>query len=343
VASTSVETRRPAPTIALDTADTADAAVVICAYTEDRWDDILAAICSVDEQSLTPVERIVVVDHNTELLTRLRRAVPHWTVIPNIGPKGLSGARNTASETATAAWIAFLDDDASAERDWLRLLVEAVSARRASGGGGHVEPRWERKPRWLAQEFWWVVGCSYRGLPRVIADVRNPIGASMIVRTSLLAEIGGFSTSLGRQGRNQAGCEETEMCIRAADRTGGAFVYVPDSVVHHRVPASRATVSYFVRRCYAEGMSKRQVTELAGAHDGLSAERSFALRVASTGIARHLGALGHGDGAGVARALSIVVGMAVTSAGYAMAEARMRVEVRTRRVRPHRPAPSLAG
>ena len=76
-------------------------------------------------------------------------------------------------------------------------------------------PRWpERRPRWLPPEFDWVVGCSYRGLPETVSVVRNPIGASMSLRTSLALEAGGFDDAVGRVGTSPRGCEETELAIR---------------------------------------------------------------------------------------------------------------------------------
>ncbi len=304
------------------TTDRSSAAVAICVYTEDRWDDIVTAMASVDQQTHAAVERIVVVDHNPALLERLRRVGTAWNIIASTGERGLSGARNTAASAATATWIAFLDDDARAEPEWLDRLVTAMLTQGASGGGGHVEPRWELRPRWLPEEFWWVVGCSYRGLPTDISPVRNPIGASMIVRRRLLLEVGGFSSTLGRIGKNQAGCEETEMCIRATAATGSMFLYVPSAIVHHRVPTGRSTASYFSRRCYSEGVSKRQVTQLVGSNAGLAAERSFAMRATTSGVVRHCSAIRRGDTSGLARAMFIIAGMAITTTGYVSADVR---------------------
>src|SRR4051812_15676117 len=50
----------------------ADVSVVICAYTLDRWDDLVAAVTSVRSQTAPPRETIVVIDHNDELLARVR-------------------------------------------------------------------------------------------------------------------------------------------------------------------------------------------------------------------------------------------------------------------------------
>ena len=69
-----------------------DYSVVICVYTEDRWDQICAAIQSVRAQSLPSTEIIVVVDYNQALYERLTAAMPDVTVVENTEAKGLSGA-----------------------------------------------------------------------------------------------------------------------------------------------------------------------------------------------------------------------------------------------------------
>ena len=50
------------------------ATVVICVYTEKRWDDIVAAVGSVQAQDVRAAEVLVVVDHNPALLDRAREA-----------------------------------------------------------------------------------------------------------------------------------------------------------------------------------------------------------------------------------------------------------------------------
>ena len=50
-----------------------DISVVICAYTEKRWQDLQAAIHSVKQQSLPPKEIIVVIDHNPSLAQLARK------------------------------------------------------------------------------------------------------------------------------------------------------------------------------------------------------------------------------------------------------------------------------
>ena len=49
-----------------------DASVVICAFTEYRWDVLLRAIDSVERQSVHARQLIVVIDHNEALFHRLQ-------------------------------------------------------------------------------------------------------------------------------------------------------------------------------------------------------------------------------------------------------------------------------
>jgi len=52
------------------------ATVVICAYTEERWDDIVLAVESACHQDYPARDVVVVVDHNADLLARCKRRFP---------------------------------------------------------------------------------------------------------------------------------------------------------------------------------------------------------------------------------------------------------------------------
>ena len=177
--------------------------VVICAYTEQRWEQTRTAIESVFNQHPRPVQVLLVVDHNADLAARARRHFSKVTVLENDGPPGLCGARNTGLRAATEPITTFLDDDAEARPGWLASLVEPYSCRDVVATGGSVRPWWQgSRPRWLPPAFDWVVGCSYLGLPDSVGPVRNPIGANMSLRTRLALEVGGFNASVGQRGGN---------------------------------------------------------------------------------------------------------------------------------------------
>ena len=97
--------------------------VIICAYTLRRWNELVKAVASVEQQTRRPDETIIVIDHNSVLLERAHETFTSATVIPNRAGRGLSGARNTGVEAAGGEIVAFLDDDARAEPTWLAELL----------------------------------------------------------------------------------------------------------------------------------------------------------------------------------------------------------------------------
>src|SRR5579875_590535 len=69
--------------------------VVLCAYTEERWEALAAAVDSVRRQTIRPREILVVVDHNARLLARVRAGMPDVSSLENAQQPGAGGARNT--------------------------------------------------------------------------------------------------------------------------------------------------------------------------------------------------------------------------------------------------------
>ena len=250
--------------------------VVVCAYTLDREEQLIAAIESVLAQEDPIGQLIVVIDHNEELLAWAQARYPALRVVPNTGPQGLSGARNTGAALCSGSVVAFLDDDAKAAPDWARELAGAYGEGQVLGVGGWIEPDWvSRRPDWWPPEFDWVAGCSYAGLPTHRAFVRNMIGANMSLRRAVLTAAGGFNQHLGRVSTGATGGEETEMCIRARSLfAGGEIVFEPRARVWHRVGPDRSTWRYFVRRCWGEGQSKARVGMLASHEAALATERN---------------------------------------------------------------------
>lgn len=295
----------------------ASVSVIICAYAEERFDNLVAAIESVKQQTVPAREIIVVIDHNAGLLKRIQIQVPDVIIVENSGARGLACARNTGIATATSALVAFLDDDATATPSWLENLCAGFTDQHVIGTGGVLTPLWEEKaPAWFPAEFYWVVGCSYRGMPQKVTSIRNPIGANMAFRRKIFDEIGVFR--IGLIGSRLIYCDETELCIRARQiLPGSIFLHQPQANVFHHVPAKRTTWRYFVSRCYAEGVSKAMIGQIVGSKDSLSSENIYLLRTLPLGVLRGLSdGLLRRDFAGWARAGAIIAGLSITVWGY---------------------------
>jgi glycosyltransferase involved in cell wall biosynthesis len=297
---------------------------IVCAFTQDRWDDMCRAVGSLHRQSERPHEIILVVDHCPALLERARQELTGVTVMPNRFAQGLSGGRNTGVASTSGDVVAFLDDDAAADPGWIARLADRYLDRHVLGVGGLVRPAFdERPPGWFPAELNWVVGCSYRGMPEASAPVRNFIGANMSFRREVLTVTGGFSDSLGRVGSVPLGCEETELCLRVSQRyPDGVLLYEPAAAVSHRVRRQRTTWAYLRSRCYAEGLSKATVASLAGAGRALASERAYVRSAIPRAVGRSLARAARGRVTGLGTAVALVTAVMWTATGYLVGRVR---------------------
>ena len=299
-------------------------AVVICAHTDDRRLETARAVDSVLAQTHPADEIVVVIDHNDGLLAWARDRFTGATVVANTRARGESGARNSGVAEVHSDVVAFLDDDATAHPDWLGHLLSWYEEPEVLGVGGAADPHWRSgRPAWFPEEFDWVVGCSYRGLPEEPATIRNLMGCNMSFRRDVIMEAGGFYEGLGRTGGDAFGCSETEFCIRAQRELGGRFVFEPRARIAHQVPADRGTWGYFTRRCRAEGRSKAMVARRTSRAEALALERRHVRTTLPQGIVRGLRDVGRTPGA-VGRVAAIVLGTSLTAGTYAVGRATRR-------------------
>ena len=306
---------------------TIDLSVILCTYSFERLDHLLEAVVSLQQQSTLPREIIIVVDHNQDLLQKVRSRLENTNIIENTGDKGLSGARNSGIAVSKGRLIAFLDDDELVDPGWVEKINYWCNQPGVLGAGGKVLAQWlTPRPGWFPEEFGWVLGFSYKGLPEQASPVRNLFGGSMCFHRTVFEGVGGFRSDIGRIEKKPLGCEETEFCIRVLQHfPEGKLIYEPQATIRHRTPPDRANWSYFVNRCFYEGMSKAIVTRLVGSQDGLRSERSYTFKVLPLGIIHGLrDTIIHGDFSGLARAFSILYGLSLTTAGYLVGSIRER-------------------
>jgi len=301
------------------TGGTADVTVITAAYSMERWPLTIAAVESVLAQSLLPRAIILPVDHNPELFRRLSE---HWasrgggasavpiSVVESRYDGHLGASATTAAELARTEFLAFLDDDAAADPDWLERLLAPFADPSVIAVGGAPLPHYAApRPAWFPHEFDWVFGCAYAGLPTRAAPILHLIGTTMAVRRPDLLGIGGIHS-------NDHG--DMELSHRLLERNPGTkLIYEPAARVRHHVPASRLTWRYFWRRCFFVNRSKVAAMRQMGSAAHLRAERSFAARALTRGVLRGLAQALRGDGGGLARSLAICAGVALAGAGYA--------------------------
>jgi cellulose synthase/poly-beta-1,6-N-acetylglucosamine synthase-like glycosyltransferase len=164
-----------------DMQSVADATVIILAYTMDRWSLTCDAVESVLEQTVPPKEIVLCVEDNPQLADRFRErwrdrldGVPSIRVVEGqyegeeLTPAadeqerlsyGCHGSRIGAERTrgvrlAATEIVAFLDDDAKADPDWLvRLLAPFADNTVVAVGGAPLPVYAKPRPRWFPFEF----------------------------------------------------------------------------------------------------------------------------------------------------------------------------------------------
>jgi GT2 family glycosyltransferase len=297
-----------------------DISVVICTHSVERWSDLERAVASVQAQGSRAAEVIIAVDHHPALLERAHAAFEDARVVANEGKPGLADARNTAARASSSSIVAFLDDDAVADADWLRWLADVFQADDAIGAGGAVLPMWPTgRPAWFPEEFDWVVGCTHSAMPHERGPVRNFVGANMAFRRDVFDDVL-FYSGIGHTDGNPLGGSDPDFCIRVRARwPQRSLIYEPQSVVYHRVSVERTRWRYFVRRCLNEGRAKGLLTRRVGWDDALESERAYVREALPRALARNLSqAFVDRRPQAALAAGAVVAGLGITSAGYAL-------------------------
>lgn len=240
---------------------------VIC--THNRASYLQKALSSLMEQTLEKCAyEILIVDNGSSDETK--DVVQRFSEVPNLRylfePSiGLSRARNTGWHHARGEYVAFLDDDAVACREWLQKYLQTFETFSPKPGcvGGRVLPVWEApRPDWLSDKMLGTLSVfDWSDFPLVIDDGMGLSGCNIAFLRELLQLTGGFPVELGRQGNRLLGGEEVLLRRRVAGM-GYSIVYSPDILVNHSISASRLTKQWFCQETYSAGHSKARMVRL---------------------------------------------------------------------------------
>jgi glycosyltransferase involved in cell wall biosynthesis len=245
-------------------------AAIICTHNRDRY--LGAAIDSLLTQDCADYEIIVVdnasSDRTKEVVQqRLDNPLVKYVYEPELG---LSVARNRGAKETEAPILAYLDDDAEASSQWLRIIAQAYRDRKKLAiAGGKVTlilPEGINSlPRWLSEDMAGALGSYDLGKEIVYLDNPNltPRGLNYAIRRSFLEEIGGFDPNLGRVGKNLLSNEELLMTELALEK-GWQVAYLPEALAAHNVSPERLQPQWFINRSWWQGVSECYREEIAG-------------------------------------------------------------------------------
>jgi glycosyltransferase involved in cell wall biosynthesis len=244
-------------------------AAIICTHNREQY--LGAAIDSLLEQDLEDYQVIVVDNASSDrtsavVESRLPNPRLQYLYEPTLG---LSVARNTGARSTKAPIVAYLDDDAIASRQWLRVLVEAYQSNpQLAIAGGKVSlilPEGRDLPDWISPSLAGALGLYDLG--DEVVDIQEPgltpRGLNYSIRRSFLEQIGGFDLNLGRVGQKLLSNEElylTELALKQ----GWQVAYLPEAKVAHNVQPERLKRDWFLRRSWWQGVSECYREKIAG-------------------------------------------------------------------------------
>jgi GT2 family glycosyltransferase len=189
-----------------------------------------------------PALEVVVVDDGSPdpaELDRLAAAAGSVRVLHR-PHRGVSAARNAGAATATAALVAFTDDDCAPEPGWLAGLVDVVGGRDDVVAGGRVVNGVPGNRYAEASQLVLDLAYGYydgrAGRPALFA------ANNLALPAALLTRVGGFDEALAF-GEDR----ELDERLRAA---GAEFVFAPSAVVRHEKDLD---ATGFVRQFFGYG------------------------------------------------------------------------------------------
>jgi glycosyltransferase involved in cell wall biosynthesis len=229
------------------------------------------AIESLLTQSLSSTDyEIVVVDNaSTDGTPAVVDQIRSQHQIPTIvllteSQQGLGYARNTGCERARGSFIAFMDDDCVAARDWLESLLHCFDHVQPIpwSVGGIIVPVYEAtKPVWFKDRY---ETDTWGDQPRFLKRGESFTGCNMSFRKDVIERFGGFDVELGMKGETLAVAEETKLYLRIWSTEGHipTFYYTPRAVMYHTIDPYKMTVSYQLKRAFSAGQASWALAQM---------------------------------------------------------------------------------
>jgi glycosyltransferase involved in cell wall biosynthesis len=168
---------------------------------------------------------------------------------------GLSNARNRAIAEARGDYVIFMDDDETADPDWLCAYERLIDAHQPDAFGGRQVVLFEdARPPWLSDDLLGFLGELNRSDDIVpLTDPYTPFyGGNFGFRKTVCERVGDFNAMLGRKGTDNTGGEEVDFYRRLLD-AGFKVWWTPEAIIHHRIQAAKLERGYFLDLHYRMG------------------------------------------------------------------------------------------
>ncbi len=155
--------------------------------------------------------------------------------------RGIAGARNRALEASQEMnFVAFLDDDETADEEWLARLVETSIDFDADVTTGPVKPHHENSPGWVKR------GCFFDPAHRVTGSSLAFVATNNVLLRNEIVKSFRFDPRF-----DATGGEDTDFFLRIR-HAGLRLIWAQEAVVTEAIPASRANLAWILNRARSD-------------------------------------------------------------------------------------------
>ncbi len=227
--------------------------VTVVIPTFQRVDMLERAVLSALKQDFANDYGVLIVDNDPaatgrKVASELKKQAPENVKFEYVHEPvpGVANARNTALTATTSQYIAFLDDDQSAPKEWLRTILRAQQEYPAAITFGPVDAA---LPEHVVQHKEYLIDFFSRTLEQQTGYTEESFGCgnSLMNMELVPSERPAFDVTM-----NETGGEDDILYSRVR-QTGGEFGWCADAPVLEHVPNERATLRYTLIRAISYG------------------------------------------------------------------------------------------
>jgi len=236
--------------------------ISVCIATYRRPDRLHQVLVDMTQQSLTP-DQVVVVDNDASASARpvveqCRAMGTPFTLDYDVQPEpSIATTRNRTVQLASGDWLAFIDDDERAPKDWLQKLVNAADTFQADGVLAPVEPQVpDTAPTWIRRGRFYDFPHQADGAVMPLNRMR--FGNVLLGAQRVRALPGPFDSTLGL-----AAGEDVDMLVRLA-HSGARIVWYDQAPVFEPVEAHRLSLRWLLLRALSGGQGFARYTIKGG-------------------------------------------------------------------------------
>lgn len=236
--------------------------VVVCTYNRSsllhlclesllaqNFDKSLFEILIIDnnsnDQTQKVVENFIASNENLRILVEARQ--------------GISFARNRGFLEARGKYVAYLDDDACANENWLFEMANFIknNPKVRAFGGPYDRFFLETPPNWFPDDY----GKNILREEDFIIDISKGewiSGSNMVFSKDIFIDFGGFNVNFGPIGNKMIYGEETDLFLRLI-KSGVKIYYVHSMMVKHLVADYKFRLWWLLRSNFSSGVSYSKI------------------------------------------------------------------------------------